>query len=123
MERKSLVRTKPLFPIEYGFYMRDIREKFAKLSAKGAEMDENDIITVYTTLSTLEEFVKFLIEQSDIDYENQKKKILELCDRQETIFKQMDTLKLWFGLINKVVGQMYFDIAEVDKVDFNSRAY
>jgi hypothetical protein len=124
LDRKSLIKTKPLFPIEYGFTIRELRRAFDEMSTRGFKIKQVDVMRVFNILSTLEEFISFLIKENiDIDYDDEKQDIMDSFDKQMTLYGQIQLMKKWFGLINRVVGRMYFDIAGVDTYESNTGSY
>lgn len=116
-----MVRKKPLFPIMYGFFIQDIRDTFNDLAKKRLKITQEDIMELHSKISNLEAFIKYLIS-INMDYDSDKKELIKEFDEKKSLYGQLGVLRAWFGLLNTVVGDMYFDVAGIDRyeADFES---
>lgn len=116
------MRSKPTFPVMYGFFMVDIKNLFNSVSEKGRNLTQNDILRVKDILETTEGFVRALTEKSETYYKR-REAIIKKLNQQETLYDQLIVLKEWFGEINMVVDKMYFDIAGIERHDPYSESH
>lgn len=119
MPNDTLIRKKPLFPIQYGILIENVMGTFNILADRGLKITQLDVMRLHSKISNMEAFVKPLIVRNQ-DYDGDKADLMDEFSKQRTMYGQIAVLRKWFALINTVVDDMYFDIAGISKYEPHS---